>query len=227
MSSDTRDPLAPRSAARAGDDADPHDHVVFRMSSGATITFNDPRRFGVMDLVPRGLLPQHPALGAMGPEPLCAGVRCRRARAGLRRTEDGPEGRAARSARGRRAWATSTRARRSILPGSRRGGERPGSRRHRARRATAPCGWSVRSRRSCRMRSTGRRVAIIDRHDSASTIAKVSRAQRHAAAGRSGDSRKPAVRRSTARSARQAEVYEDPADLLQHLDEVGGRRNRD
>ncbi len=55
---------------RAGDDADRHDHVVFRMSSGATITFNDPRRFGVMDLVPRGLLPQHPALSAMGPEPL-------------------------------------------------------------------------------------------------------------------------------------------------------------
>src|ERR1700693_2719242 len=25
-----------------------HDHVVFRMSSGATVTFNDPRRFGVL-----------------------------------------------------------------------------------------------------------------------------------------------------------------------------------
>src|SRR5437773_7483943 len=30
-----------------------HDHVVFRMSSGATVTFNDPRRFGFMLLVPR------------------------------------------------------------------------------------------------------------------------------------------------------------------------------
>src|ERR1700752_2579741 len=28
-----------------------HDHVVFRMSSGATVTFNDPRRFGCMKLV--------------------------------------------------------------------------------------------------------------------------------------------------------------------------------
>jgi formamidopyrimidine-DNA glycosylase len=56
--------------ARATGDADRHDHVVFRMSSGATVTFNDPRRFGVMDLVPRGLLDEHPALGAMGPEPL-------------------------------------------------------------------------------------------------------------------------------------------------------------
>jgi formamidopyrimidine-DNA glycosylase len=56
--------------ARATREADPHDHVVFRMSSGATVIFNDPRRFGVMDLVPRGALDEHPALGAMGPEPL-------------------------------------------------------------------------------------------------------------------------------------------------------------
>jgi formamidopyrimidine-DNA glycosylase len=53
-----------------GDVAERHDHVVFRMSSGAAITFNDPRRFGVMDLVPRGHLARHPALGAIGPEPL-------------------------------------------------------------------------------------------------------------------------------------------------------------
>ena len=30
-----------------------HDHVVFHMSSGATVTFNDPRRFGSMKLVAR------------------------------------------------------------------------------------------------------------------------------------------------------------------------------
>ena len=29
-----------------------HDHVVFHMSNGATVTFNDPRRFGSMKLVP-------------------------------------------------------------------------------------------------------------------------------------------------------------------------------
>jgi formamidopyrimidine-DNA glycosylase len=52
------------------DETDRHDHVVFRMSSGASVTFNDPRRFGVMDLMPRGHLARHPALGAMGPEPL-------------------------------------------------------------------------------------------------------------------------------------------------------------
>ena len=47
-----------------------HDHVVFVMSSGRTVTFNDPRRFGVMDLVSAGRLPQHASLAPMGPEPL-------------------------------------------------------------------------------------------------------------------------------------------------------------
>ena len=47
-----------------------HDHVVFTMSSGMTVTFNDPRRFGVMDLVAAGRMAEHPSLGRMGPEPL-------------------------------------------------------------------------------------------------------------------------------------------------------------
>lgn len=47
-----------------------HDHVVFHMSNGATVTFNDPRRFGSMKLVPRGKLEQEPLLRALGPEPL-------------------------------------------------------------------------------------------------------------------------------------------------------------
>jgi formamidopyrimidine-DNA glycosylase len=47
-----------------------HDHVIFRMSSGATITFNDPRRFGSMKLVPRDRLDQEPLLRSLGPEPL-------------------------------------------------------------------------------------------------------------------------------------------------------------
>jgi formamidopyrimidine-DNA glycosylase len=49
---------------------DPHDHVVFVMSSGHTVVFNDPRRFGFMDLAGAGMLPEYPALAAMGPEPL-------------------------------------------------------------------------------------------------------------------------------------------------------------
>ena len=47
-----------------------HDHVVFRMSSGATIRFNDPRRFGSMKIVARDKLDQEPLLRALGPEPL-------------------------------------------------------------------------------------------------------------------------------------------------------------
>jgi formamidopyrimidine-DNA glycosylase len=47
-----------------------HDHVVFHMSSGARISFNDPRRFGMMKLVPRAELEHEPLLRALGPEPL-------------------------------------------------------------------------------------------------------------------------------------------------------------
>lgn len=54
----------PRSDDRA------HDHVVFHMSSGARIAFNDPRRFGLMLLVPRAELAEHPLMREVGPEPL-------------------------------------------------------------------------------------------------------------------------------------------------------------
>ena len=47
-----------------------HDHVVFHMSNGATVTFNDPRRFGSMKLVARAKLEQEPLLRSLGPEPL-------------------------------------------------------------------------------------------------------------------------------------------------------------
>jgi formamidopyrimidine-DNA glycosylase len=47
-----------------------HDHVVFRMSAGATITFNDPRRFGSIALVPRRDVQRHRTLAGLGPEPL-------------------------------------------------------------------------------------------------------------------------------------------------------------
>ena len=47
-----------------------HDHVVFHMSSGATIVFNDPRRFGYMKIIARSALEHEPLLKALGPEPL-------------------------------------------------------------------------------------------------------------------------------------------------------------
>jgi formamidopyrimidine-DNA glycosylase len=40
------------------------------MSSGASVTFNDPRRFGSMKLVARDMLDVEPLLNGLGPEPL-------------------------------------------------------------------------------------------------------------------------------------------------------------
>src|SRR5262245_53498016 len=39
-----------------------HDYIVFHMSSGARIAFNDRRRFGMMKLVPRAELDREPLL---------------------------------------------------------------------------------------------------------------------------------------------------------------------
>ncbi|KIC46328.1 5-hydroxymethyluracil DNA glycosylase [Ruegeria sp. ANG-S4] len=47
-----------------------HDHVVFHMANGARITFNDPRRFGAMDLLPTATAEDHKLLSVLGPEPL-------------------------------------------------------------------------------------------------------------------------------------------------------------
>lgn len=47
-----------------------HDHVVFDMDNGARITFNDPRRFGAMDLFSTNSADEHPLLSSLGPEPL-------------------------------------------------------------------------------------------------------------------------------------------------------------
>lgn len=47
-----------------------HDHVVFDMANGATVTYNDPRRFGFMDLVAADALDGCRHFAGMGPEPL-------------------------------------------------------------------------------------------------------------------------------------------------------------
>jgi formamidopyrimidine-DNA glycosylase len=54
----------PRNEERA------HDHVVFHMSSGSAVIFNDPRRFGYMKIIPRHALEDEPLLKGLGPEPL-------------------------------------------------------------------------------------------------------------------------------------------------------------
>lgn len=50
--------------------AEKHDHVVFHMANGARITFNDPRRFGAMDLMETATADEHKLLSLLGPEPL-------------------------------------------------------------------------------------------------------------------------------------------------------------
>ena len=66
-----RDSQAGRPAKGAIEQS-PHDHVVFHMSTGRRVVFNDPRRFGLMDLIRTQTLNEHPAIKALGPEPLSA-----------------------------------------------------------------------------------------------------------------------------------------------------------
>lgn len=47
-----------------------HDHIILRTESQTTLRFHDPRRFGFVDLVTAGDLPDHPMLAKLGPEPL-------------------------------------------------------------------------------------------------------------------------------------------------------------
>lgn len=47
-----------------------HDHVVLDMENGVRITFNDPRRFGAMDLMETATADSHKLLAVLGPEPL-------------------------------------------------------------------------------------------------------------------------------------------------------------
>ena len=51
-----------------------HDHIVFHLESGTSITYNDPRRFGFMDLIARSDLATHKLFAQMGIEPLGNGL---------------------------------------------------------------------------------------------------------------------------------------------------------
>jgi formamidopyrimidine-DNA glycosylase len=58
--------------AAGGDPA--HDHVVFTMSGGATVTYNDVRRFGYMLLISGEALEDDPHFKGLGIEPLDNGL---------------------------------------------------------------------------------------------------------------------------------------------------------
>ena len=49
-----------------------HDHVVLHLDNGRIVTYNDPRRFGFMDLVASETAEAHPRLIGLGEEPLAA-----------------------------------------------------------------------------------------------------------------------------------------------------------
>ncbi|MEQ8966474.1 MAG: bifunctional DNA-formamidopyrimidine glycosylase/DNA-(apurinic or apyrimidinic site) lyase [Azospirillaceae bacterium] len=47
-----------------------HDHILLETDDGTLVAFNDPRRFGMVDLLDAAALASHPALSRLGPEPL-------------------------------------------------------------------------------------------------------------------------------------------------------------
>jgi formamidopyrimidine-DNA glycosylase len=56
-----------KGAAGTGDG--PHDHVIFEVEGGGRVVYTDPRRFGVMDLIPERELSTHHLLAGIGIEP--------------------------------------------------------------------------------------------------------------------------------------------------------------
>jgi formamidopyrimidine-DNA glycosylase len=55
-----------------GDAIAKHVHFILDLDDGRRIALQDPRRFGLVDLVPTAALDAHPLLRALGPEPLAA-----------------------------------------------------------------------------------------------------------------------------------------------------------
>jgi len=62
--------VARRVTASTAELYDAHDHVIFEMSTGAVVIFNDPRRFGFMTVLAPGEMDTHATLRRLGPEPL-------------------------------------------------------------------------------------------------------------------------------------------------------------
>ena len=51
-------------------DVNKHDHLLFEMKNGTAVIYNDPRRFGFIDLCKSNDLENYPGLNELGPEPL-------------------------------------------------------------------------------------------------------------------------------------------------------------
>jgi len=61
--------IAPRGAPRAK-----HTHVVLELADGRSLRFVDARRFGQIDVLDRAREHAHPALAALGPDPIVHGI---------------------------------------------------------------------------------------------------------------------------------------------------------
>ncbi|MFQ5623242.1 MAG: bifunctional DNA-formamidopyrimidine glycosylase/DNA-(apurinic or apyrimidinic site) lyase [Paracoccaceae bacterium] len=68
--STTNDRTAPGEFHHPQPAPEKHDHVILHMEDGSRVTFNDARRFGMMDLCPTETLDAHVLLAGLGPEPL-------------------------------------------------------------------------------------------------------------------------------------------------------------
>lgn len=60
-----------------------HDHVILITDAGAKVSFNDARRFGLMDMATEEGLAGHRLLASLGPEPLSDAFDGKRLKAGL------------------------------------------------------------------------------------------------------------------------------------------------
>ena len=175
------------------------------MSSGLIVTFNDPRRFGLMDLLTPRQLAAHATLSKLGPEPLSAAFDAARTRQRLSRQEDVAQSGAAGSTRRRRAGQHLRG--RSAVPRPALAAAPGLDDRHAVRRAAAggvPAG--CRDQEGARGRGRSQSKAIVSRTGSGSTTAPASaveralhRIDRAAHAGRPHE-------RSTVRSANDRPV---------------------
>ena len=68
-----------------------HDHVVIHLDNGKAVTYNDPRRFGFMDLARDGTSTRHPRLAGLGDEPLAPEFDGGAAGCAVRRVARAPE----------------------------------------------------------------------------------------------------------------------------------------
>lgn len=55
---------------RSEEEVRKHDHVLFEFASGMRWVYNDPRRFGLLEMLPRDGYERYSGLRALGPEPL-------------------------------------------------------------------------------------------------------------------------------------------------------------